>query len=89
MSLEEKLARNAELGADEIEKVLKGEKGITDKSNLAMQAVKEHNKFIATKRVHESLKFATGRSISADATELKTYLRRHMPEYIEVKKIEK
>lgn len=79
MSLEEKIQKNAELGADIVNAVLREERPLTDLTKLAHGAIQEYNKHQATKRVGEALKFNIYRAISANRGELKKHLQKALP----------
>lgn len=89
MELERKLKHNASVGADLVLKAIKGEVAMSDRINLANSAIKENNKFMGSKGVDNALKLAVGRNISVSQEELKDYITRNMPEFVEVKKIGK
>ena len=87
MNLEEKLQKNAEVGADLVLKALEGKSDMNDRVKLASMAITQHCKHIATKGAIDTIKFAVGRSIAANQDELKKYVHANLPEYNPVKQL--
>lgn len=81
MSYEDQLKKNAEKGAEIVGKYLNGEIGGSDKIKIASQAITQLCRHQATKGAIDTIKFGIGRSISADAKELRDYVKKNMPEY--------
>jgi hypothetical protein len=84
---EEKLEENAEIGAEIVNRYLTGKEKGSDKIKIASMAITQLNRHMATKGNVDAIKFAVGRSVSANAEELKRYISGNMPEYSPVKQI--
>lgn len=84
---EKKLEDNAVLGADLVNKYLRGEIKGSDQVKIGSQAISQLNRHRATKGNMDMVKFAVGKSISADRKELTEYIRVNMPEYNAVKQL--
>jgi predicted metal-dependent HD superfamily phosphohydrolase len=87
MSYEDQLKKNAEKGAELVGKYLDGTVAGSDKIKIASQAITQLCRHQATKGAIDTIKFGIGRSISADAKELRDYVKNQMPEYDPVKRL--
>ena len=87
MNLENILEVNAVKGANILGQYLDGKVKGSDLVKQASMAVTHFNKFRATKGAFDAIKFAVGRSISANQAELKQHIQANMPEYAEVKRL--
>lgn len=89
MSYEKTLEANAQIGAELVGKYLRGEVKGDDRIKIGSQAISQFNRHQATRGNIDAIKFAVGRSISADQNELKQFIKQSLPEYIPVKQIGK
>ncbi len=84
---ESQLKENAELGADIVNRYLKGEERGSDRVKIGSQSIAQYNRHLATRGNVDAIKFAVGRSISESTAELKKYINTHMPDYVMMKQL--